>query len=103
MKELYCSISQTGGTFCVHYFAGPLKADGCHEWQNATREGYSLETFKDVPKGTPLIDYRTADAGKMIKVIFAVDGVREAQPGARTSFAEYCAMMKEAGATIGEI
>lgn len=102
-QALYCSISQDGGLYCIHYYAGPLRPDGCHEWENASRQGYSLETFNDVPKGTPLIDYRTADAGKVMRVIFGTDGVREEQPSARTTFAEYARLMEEAGATIGEI
>lgn len=69
-------------------------------------EGYSAETFNQVPAGTPVIDYRTADVSKLIKLLFAVEIYEHTGPqmfSQTITAAEFIQRAKEIGATITTI
>lgn len=85
----YCVISRSGKTFTMHV-------------PRATYSGYTDEVFKGAPKGTPLIDFQTADPNKVMKAIFSTDEPREVK-GYGIPMAEYLEVMKATGATIKTI
>ena len=92
---LFCTISQNGGIFSVSYQA-------TDNVTSANRSGYSAEMFETVPKGTPVIDYRTADSGEVLKAIMSTDGPRE-YCGRGVTLAEYLERMGATGATITKL
>jgi hypothetical protein len=96
MKPLFCSISTDGGTYCVNYH----KAEN---YTGASRSGYDLTTFRDLPAQTPVIDFRTADQTEVMKVILKVDGIAERDSSHFSRpipLTQYLDLMRGAGATI---
>lgn len=96
MKPLFCSISEDGGTYAVNYH----KAEN---YTGAARTGYDLTVFDEVKPEIPLIDFRTADPTKVLKVILKVDGIKERDSNHWSRpipLTEYLDLMRGTGATI---
>ena len=97
-KPLFGTIAKSGGTFTVTYHEElePQRA------VNITRQGYSAETFRECPEDMPVIDNRPADAGEILKLVFAVDGIKEVNSWIEGAIplAEYLEKARQTGAVI---
>ena len=101
LRPLFCTIAADGGIYAVKYHFQPQPDGGLHSSIN--REGYGPDVFDQVPKGTPLVDYRTADIGKLIKLLFAVEIYEHTGPrmfSQTIPAAEFIQRAKEIGATV---
>lgn len=105
-RPLFGVIAHTGGSYSIDY---AKSADG----SSAHLSGYSLETFDRLPDETPVIDYQSADPSKVMKMIFAIEGIFErdilhcmSNPAKYVHVDEYLRLAAATGATIttaGEI
>lgn len=101
---ILCTISADGGTYAVKYHFEELPDGG--RYTSMSREGYGLDVFDEVPKGTPVIDYRTADISKLVRLLLDVDIYEHTGPrmfNKTIRAAEFVERAREIGATITTI
>lgn len=92
-KPAFLTIAQSGGTYSVTFYKE-------EEGTTGTLTGYSLDTLEGMPENLPLIDYRTADTGKVIQFILHEPGPNETDIFGGQPLANYLERVKSTGATV---
>lgn len=95
-EPLYCTIAATGDYWCIyHKPTAKISRSHC--------QGYSIDTFKEVPDNIPVIDWRTADTSKIVSFIMKYDCKEETTLhvyGNYIPLADYLKKAEEIGATV---